>query len=71
MEQPEAENRGGGRDDGVTFDLSAIFHGSISKHFPGGSSLIPPEQGADSKGSLGSKKQTPGPGSTLSPTEGK
>lgn len=43
-------------DDGVTFCLSTIFHGNISKHITGGSSLILPEEAADLKGSLGSKK---------------
>lgn len=41
-------------DDGVTFYLSTIFHGSISKHIAG--SFILPEEDADLKSSLGSKK---------------
>lgn len=42
-------------DDGVTFYLSTIFHGSILKHITGRNSLILPEEAADLKGSLGSK----------------
>lgn len=43
-------------DGGATFYLSAIFHGSLSKHIIGSSSLILPEGDADLQGSLGGKK---------------
>lgn len=44
-------------DDGVTFYLPTIFPWSIiSKHITGSSPLILPEEHADLKGSLGSKK---------------
>lgn len=54
--RPENRHRAGEGEASVTSYLSTIFHWSISELMTGSSSLILPEEDADFKGSLGSKK---------------